>query len=68
MRSKPCPERPELDSLIGAAEAAYKSLTPEQRRAHDRAQRKSWVVGETMLSHPEMTREQAVALYDSLDQ
>lgn len=61
-----CPERPELDALLRKAVAAFDAMTPEQQAEHRRAQRKSWVVGETMLEHPEMTREQAVALYDRL--
>lgn len=29
-----------------------------------KAQRKSWVVGQMMLTYPEMTREKAEAVYD----
>ena len=61
------PEHPELDALLRKAVAAYDAMSPEQKREMHRAQRKSWVVGETMLAHPEMTREQAVALYDSVN-
>ncbi len=32
-------------------------------KAEISAQRKSWVIGELMLSHPEMTRDEAEAIY-----
>lgn len=35
-------------------------MTPEERRA----QRRSWVIGELMLANPEMTRDEACAIYD----
>jgi hypothetical protein len=35
-------------------------MTPKQHLA----QRKSWVVGELMLSHPEMTRDEAAKIYE----
>ncbi len=62
----PCPARPELDRLIKEAIARFDALPPEQQREHRRAQRKSWMVGEMMLEHPEMTREQAAEIYDGL--
>jgi hypothetical protein len=62
-KSKPCPERPELAALLAKAKAALEKLTPEQRDKMFAAQRQSWVVGEIMLEHPEMTREEAVAIY-----
>ena len=30
------------------------------------AQRKSWVIGEMMLEHPEMTREEAEAIWEKV--
>jgi len=62
----PLPWHPELDALLRKARTAFAALTPEQRRAHLEAQRRSWCVGETMLAHPEMSREQAEQLYDSV--
>ncbi len=61
-----CPERPDLDRLIKEAVAKFDALSPEQQREHRRAQRKSWVLGEMMLEHPEMTREQAEEIYQAL--
>ncbi len=55
-----------LEQLVAEAIAKFDALSPEQEREHRRAQQKSWVVGEMMLDHPEMTREQAVELYDGL--
>jgi len=61
------PPRHELDRLFKDACAAFDALTPEQQREHRRAQRKSWVIGDTMLAHPEMTRDEAERLYDSVN-
>jgi hypothetical protein len=58
------PFRLALARLSIEANACYNALTPEGKRKHDRLQRRSWVIGETMLEHPEMTREQAELLYD----
>lgn len=63
---KPGPARPELDRLIKAAAAAFDALPPEKQRAHRESQRKSWVIGEMRLEHPEMTRQEAERIYDSI--
>ena len=63
---KPCPPRPELDALIKDAMAKFDALSPEQKREHRLAQRKSWVIGEMLLEHPEMTREYAEKIYQGL--
>lgn len=62
----PLPDRPELAELLRAAAAAYEAMTPARKREMHLAQRKSWVVGEMMLEHPEMTREHAAGIYDSV--
>ena len=64
--SKPCPPRIDLTKLAADAAARVRAMSPEQQAAMWRAQRESWVVGEMMLEHPEMTREQAKALYDKV--
>lgn len=56
----------ELDALVKEAIKRFDALTPEQQAAHRRAQRKSWVIGNMLLDHPEMTREYAERIYDSL--
>jgi len=60
MKSKPCAPHPELDALL--AKAKDHVMTPDEIRA----QRKSWVIGEMMLEHPEMTREEAERIYDTI--
>lgn len=40
-----------------------KDLPPPTRQQIE-AQRKSWVIGEMLLEHPEMTREEVEAIYD----
>lgn len=56
----PSPERPELDALLEKCKNI--PITKEMLRA----QQESWVIGEMMIEHPEMTREQAKAIYDSV--
>lgn len=63
---KPLPERPELIELLRKSKEIVDAMTPEQRREMHREQRKSWVIGEMMLQHPEMTREEAVRIYDEV--
>jgi hypothetical protein len=63
MRSKPCEPRPGLDALLKAAKAKVDAMSPAEKGEMLRAQRKSWVVGEMMLEHPEMTRDHAERLY-----
>ncbi|RTL52884.1 MAG: hypothetical protein EKK40_06965 [Bradyrhizobiaceae bacterium] len=65
---KPLPQNPELDSLIERSVAACRAMSPEQKRAMHEAQRRSWVIGNMMLDHPEMTREYVENLYDRVSQ
>ena len=51
------PMSPELTRLLHLAR--NHNMSPEEQEA----QRQSWVIGEMMLEHPEMTRERALALY-----
>jgi hypothetical protein len=64
MLIRPLKDPPHLAQLVQDARAAFDALTPEQKRAHRDAQRKSWVVGELMLEHPDLTRGEAVARYE----
>ena len=64
MRCKPIPDNVELGRLIERSVAAYKAMTPTKKREMHEAQRRSWVIGEMMLEHPEMTREEAERLYE----
>ena len=66
MISKPCPERPGLMEMARRAAEEFKSWSPDKQRQALRIQRKSWVVGEMMLEHPDMTRERAEAIYDEV--
>lgn len=54
--------RPALDALFDAARKA-----PPMTKAERDAQRRSWVIGEMMLEHPEMTREEADASFDAME-
>lgn len=56
----------DIDSLLNAAVARFLSLPPKLQRAARRAQQRSWVVGEMMLSHSDMTRERAEQIYDEV--
>lgn len=63
----PCPERPGLQALIEKAKKFWDSLSDEQKREHLRAQRRSWVIGEMLLEHPEMTRENVEWVVDQVE-
>lgn len=56
----------DLDALLQRAVAAFNALTPEQQREHMQAQRKSWVVGNMLLDHPEMDRAHVERIYDQV--
>lgn len=58
LMSKPIATDPKLLALLEKAKGHVMT------RAEKDAQRESWVIGEMMLEHPEMTREQAKAIYD----
>jgi hypothetical protein len=46
------------------AQRQYDAMTLEQKNKMHEAQRKSWVIGDMMLEHPEMTYAQAEELYE----
>jgi hypothetical protein len=48
----------DIDALVAAALVQYEALTPEQKAAHDEAQRQSWVHGQTELDR--LDREDAL--------
>lgn len=52
-----------LEYHLKKAAAAFDRLPPEEKEKQLEDQRRSWVVGEMMLSRPEMPREKAEALY-----
>ena len=57
-------DRPELRALLIKAKAQYEAMSPAEQKAMREAQRRSWVTGELMLGHEDMTKEQADKLYD----
>lgn len=65
--SKPAPPRPDLDRLVRESVARFEALPPDKQAQLREAQRRSWVIGNMLLDHPEMTRERAAAIYDRLD-
>ena len=48
-----------LKDLLDEAMKRYNAMTPEEQQEMWRAQKRSWVRGELMLSYPEMTYEEA---------
>ena len=56
----------ELKELLQRAKARYDSMTPDEKAYETLLQRRSWVVGEMMLEHADMTQEAAHALYARL--
>jgi hypothetical protein len=67
MKFTAVPERPELDRLLRESAIRFAAMSPEQKREQFRAQRRSWVIGEMMLEHPEMTREYVERIYDEVE-
>lgn len=61
----PRQQRSDLDALVKESAAAFDRLTPDQQRGNRAAQRRSWVRGELMFEHPDMTADQANALIDA---
>jgi len=59
--SKPCKTHPELDALL-----AEVKKRPPMTMAEREVQQRSWVIGEMMIEHPEMSRADAEAIYDSI--
>lgn len=57
-----------LQKLVDQAIKAFEALSPEQKAEHRRVQRKSWVIGELMLEHLDMTREEAERIYNKVEQ
>jgi hypothetical protein len=57
LRAKPIPTSP---TLLAALERAKNHVMTAEEKG---AQRKSWVIGEFMLEHPEATREYAEEIY-----
>jgi hypothetical protein len=49
-RSIPIPDRYSLSALIREAVSSFYAMTPEQQEEHLRAQRESWVRGETAMA------------------
>jgi hypothetical protein len=66
MRMMPIKDRPELTEAIKRAVEWFDNLPPDKKREHLAAQRKSWVIGEMMLEHPKMTREEAERIYEEI--
>lgn len=55
---------PTSPTLLAALEKARNHVMTKEERA---AQRKSWVIGEFMLEHPEASREYAEAIYAKIE-
>jgi len=56
----------DIEELLIDAQKRWDALPPDQKRAIREAQKKSWVVGEFMLSHPDATREYAEEVYEKV--
>lgn len=56
MKFPPSVDRPDLTKLL--EETLRHGMTPEDKAT----QRMNWVVGEMMIEHPEMSREEVIAI------
>ena len=61
---RPCPPRPELDALLKASIEAFEKLSPEEKKAHRRAQAISFVYGNLAIENDSITREMVERAYD----
>jgi hypothetical protein len=59
-------ECPSIEMRVRDAAVRFNLLSPDEKRKMREAQKRSWVIGETMLAHPEMTRDEAERLYDKV--
>lgn len=66
MSKPPLKDRPELTKLLQEAVERFDALTPAQKLEMQMAQRRSWVIGNMMLSNPHMSRDYAERLYDKI--
>jgi len=57
---------PDLDQLIKDACEAFDKLSPEEKRAHRRAQYVSWAYGQVRLSGADVNRETVERSFDQL--
>lgn len=55
-----------IEAMLAEVKEKFNALTPEQRIEMQATQRRSWVIGNFMLDHPEATREEVEALYDKI--
>ncbi len=53
-----------LDRLVKASVAAFEAMPREAQEKLLLAQQRSWVVGEMLIEHPGMTREEAEKLVE----
>lgn len=63
---KPLPPNPGLEQALIDAQRKWDAMSPEARKEMREAQRKSWVIGNFMLDHPEATREDAEEIYQKV--
>ena len=67
LQDKPARPGPvSLEVLIKAAQAHAARMTPEQRAEQTAAFRRSWVIGDLSIRHPEMSREDIERLVDDV--
>lgn len=56
----------DIEQLIIDAQRRYDAMSPEHKKEMREAQRKSWVIGNFMLDHPNATREEAEEIYEKV--
>jgi hypothetical protein len=56
----------DFEQRLIEAQKRFDAMSLEDKQKMRAAQRKSWVIGETMLSHPEMTRGEAEEIYEKV--
>jgi hypothetical protein len=54
----------DIKILLRQAVERFNAMPPHEQKAHWKAQQKSWVVGEMLIEHPELSREYVEQIYD----
>lgn len=62
------PSHPDLDRLLVEAQKRFDAMAPEQKKEMRAAQQRSWVIGNYMLDHPDVSRKDAEEIYEKVVQ
>lgn len=59
---------PDLGRLLIEAQRRFDAMTPEEKKEMRAAQQRSWVIGNYMIDHPDVSRKDAEEIYEKVVQ